>query len=116
MVSTKDEGRVVWEREGGALHPLVNVARSLGDLWSYKEEHASYLVSPVPDVRKYEVNPKQDRFLIVASDGLWVVFKAEGAVDYVQIAKGCWEQNPMLVAKAVTLRPFVGGSERKRKP
>ena len=52
MVSTKDEGRVVWEREGGALHPLVNVARSLGDLWSYKEEHASYLVSPVPDVRK----------------------------------------------------------------
>ena len=52
MVSTKDEGRVVWEREGGALHPLVNVARSLGDLWSYKEEHASYLVSPVPDVWK----------------------------------------------------------------
>ena len=28
--------------------------------------------------RKYEVTPKQDRFLIVASDGLWVVFKAEG--------------------------------------
>ena len=35
-----------------ALHPLVNVARSLGDMWSYKEEHTSYLVSPVPDVRK----------------------------------------------------------------
>ena len=118
MVSTKDEGRVVWEREeGGALHPLVNVARSLGDLWSYKEEHASYWyhLSPMYG-RKYEVNPKQDRFLIVASDGLWVVFKAEGAVDYVQIAKGCWEQNPMLVANVVTLRPFVGGSERKQKP
>ena len=74
-----------------------------------------YHLSPMYG-RKYEVTPKQDRFLIVASDGLWVVFKAEGAVDYVQIAKGCWEQNPMLVAKAVTLRPFVGGSESKRKP
>ena len=40
----------MWEREGGALHPLVNLERSLGDIWSYKEEHASYLVSPIPDV------------------------------------------------------------------
>lgn len=98
VVSAKGEGHVVWEREGGALHPFVNVARSLGDLWSYKEEHESYMVSPVPDVQEYKMNPKEDRFLIVASDGLWAVFDAQEAVDFVQsvhqeeVTKGRWEQ------------------------
>ena len=53
-------------REGGARHSFVNVAGSLGHLWSYKAEHISYIVSPVPDVQEYKINPEEDRGLIVA--------------------------------------------------
>ena len=107
VVSSKGTSRVAWERDGHTLHPFVNVARSLGDLWSYKEEHESYMVSPIPDVQEYKINLEEDRILIVASDGLWSVFEAQGAVDYVhsvqqeEVAKGRWEQRPMAVAKTV---------------
>ena len=59
IVSAKGKGRVAWEQEGGALHPCVNVVRSLGDLWSYKEKHTNYMVSPVPDVQEYKINPTE---------------------------------------------------------
>lgn len=121
IVSAKGEGRVAWEREGGALHPFVNVARSLGDLWSYKEEHDSYMVSPVPDVQEYKIHPKEDRVLIVASDGLWAVFEAQEAVNFVQsvqqeeVAKGRWEQRPFLVAKTVVLEALRRWQQKKKK-
>ena len=67
------------------------------------------------------MNPKQDRFFIVASDGLWAVFKAQEAVDYAQsvhqeeVAKSRWEQNPMLVAKAITHEVLHWWQQKKTK-
>ena len=50
-------GRVVASRRG-VMHvawnkiPFLNIARSLGDLWSYSPEYNCY-VSPIPDVTEY---------------------------------------------------------------
>ena len=107
-MSAKGKAVLLGKEKGVALHPFVNVAHSFGDLWSYKEEHDSYMVSPIPDVQEYKSNPK-DSLLIVASDGLWDVFEAQEAVDFVQsiqqveVANGQWEYRPLLVAKAVII-------------
>ena len=38
------------------------------------------MVSPVPDVKVYNINPSTDKFAIVASDGLWGVVRPHEAV------------------------------------
>lgn len=35
MVSRRGETRVLWHRASGTSIPMLNIARSLGDLWSY---------------------------------------------------------------------------------
>lgn len=52
----------------------------LGDLWSFDYFRGEFRVSPVPDVKVYNINPSFDKFLIVASDGLWGVVRPEEAV------------------------------------
>lgn len=61
---------------------MVNISRSLGDLWSYDTKH-DYQVSPIPDVYEYIISPDHDVFMIMASDGLWNVFSPQQAVDFV---------------------------------
>ena len=63
--------------------PFLRVARSLGDLWSYTEAHDDYFVSPLPDVSEYVIELERDRFLIIASDGLWNVVTPHEAVQFV---------------------------------
>ena len=62
--------------------PFLNIAHSLGDLWSYNPEHNSYHVSPIPDVTEYVLSSR-DQFLIIASDGLWNVIRPQEAVDFI---------------------------------
>ena len=68
------------------------------------------------------MNPKQDSFIIVASDGLWAVFKAQEAVDYAQsvhqeeVAKVVGNKIPCWWPKPSPMRPSIGGSKRKQKP
>ncbi|XP_003742166.1 protein phosphatase 1D [Galendromus occidentalis] len=66
--------RVVWKRSNqhGSVDkvPFLSIARSLGDLWSYNEETAEYVVSPQPDVDCYDLCG-QFRCLILGSDGLF---------------------------------------------
>lgn len=43
-------------------------------------------MSPVPDVKVYNINPGVDKFIIVASDGLWGVVRPNEAVRCVNEA------------------------------
>ena len=63
--------------------PFLGIARSLGDLWSYTDEHDDYFVSPVPDVQEYKFNINRDRFMVLASDGLWNVMSHQEVVEFV---------------------------------
>lgn len=61
----------------GRLNGRIQVSRSFGDN-QFKKCGASAL----PDCRTFEITPR-DRFIIVACDGFWSVFDAQGAVDAV---------------------------------
>lgn len=85
------KSRVVWECtkiHGGVSViekiPLLNMARSLGDLWSVTINN-QYLISPVPDVHVYNTDT-QDLFLVVASDGLWDMLSPQKVVEKVHKA------------------------------
>lgn len=54
-----------------------------GDLWSFNYYRSEFIVSPVPDVRVHKLTPGVDKFLIIASDGLWGVMKIDEAVKFV---------------------------------
>jgi serine/threonine protein phosphatase PrpC len=54
-----------------------------GDLWSYNCEYGKYVVSPVPDVTVHKLDRSRQRFLIIASDGVWNMMSAEDAVNCV---------------------------------
>lgn len=94
-LSNKGVMRVVWERKrpvqtktriGESCHvdriPFLSVARSLGDLWSVTKDH-EYLVSPVPDVYVHYFDLTKDKFIILASDGLWNMLKPQETVETV---------------------------------
>lgn len=63
--------------------PFLAISRALGDLWSFDYYRSEFIVSPVPDVRVYKITPGFDKFLIIASDGLWGVMRVEEAVKIV---------------------------------
>ena len=82
--------RVAWKREKHTTGSpefdhisFLSFARSLGDFWSYTEDHNDYFVSPLPDVSEYIIDFKKDQFLIIASDGLWNVVTPHEAVQFV---------------------------------
>lgn len=95
--------RVVWNRPK-ALHsgpirrstpldaiPFLAVARSLGDLWSYNSHKNVFVVSPQPDVYVYNLDPHKHKFVILASDGLWDMVKADEATDVTHQLSTCME-------------------------
>ena len=92
-VSRKGVPRVVWERhcpstEPGEedtinLIPFLSMSRSLGDFWSFNEQTQKFSVSPNPDVQVHSLDPSRQKFIIVASDGLWNVMTAQEVVDFV---------------------------------
>jgi protein phosphatase 1D len=64
--------------------PFLAVARSLGDLWSYNAANDEFIVSPVPDVFSFQIEPRLHKCLILATDGLWNVLKANECVELVK--------------------------------
>ena len=95
LLSKKGVMRVVWERKrqvqaetrtGESYQvdkiPFLGVARSLGDLWSVTKNN-EYLVSPVPDVYVHYFDLTKDKFIILASDGLWNMLKPQETVETV---------------------------------
>lgn len=83
VVSKAGVQRVVWNRpklsHKGPIRrstvtdkiPFLAVARSLGDLWSFNLAHGDFIISPLPDVSVHSLLPKNDKCLILGSDGLW---------------------------------------------
>ena len=102
MLSRKGVPRVVWERtrtvykttstkttDGNLqttttstqqvdLIPFLRVSCSLGDFWSFCHRTNQFVVSPKPDVHVHSLNPQEQKFLVVASDGLWNVMPPSG--------------------------------------
>lgn len=63
------------------------VSRAFGDLLMKEPQRygcagaSGELVSAVPEIHTYEINPSDDRFLILACDGIWDVISDEEAVQ-----------------------------------
>ncbi len=104
MLSRKGVPRVVWQRErkvkilklqettdGPASTsltvfdtiPFLSVARSLGDFWSFSPATNEFVVSPCPDVHVLPLEPKNHKFLVLASDGLWNVMTPTDVVQFI---------------------------------
>ena len=92
-ISRKGVPRVVWERKKMSddpdkpptvdFIPFLSVSRSLGDFWSWSERTQQFVVSPHPDVHVHPLDPSRQRFLVLASDGLWNVMSPQDVVDFV---------------------------------
>ncbi|XP_076340023.1 uncharacterized protein LOC143240808 isoform X2 [Tachypleus tridentatus] len=101
--------RVVWKRprigHKGPVRrsthfdriPFLAVARSLGDLWSYNYFQGKFVVSPEPDVAMVTLDPKRDRCIVLASDGLWNMMTPQDAVRIIQEAE---HENEELILEA----------------
>ena len=89
MTSKKGVPRVVWRRlrkTGEDIYdsiPFLSVSRSLGDFWSFNPRTNHFTVSPKPDVHVHPLNPKEQRFVVIASDGLWNVMSPDEVVRYI---------------------------------
>jgi serine/threonine protein phosphatase PrpC len=120
VVSKGGVNRVVWNRPvqnnlGEKRYekvPFLAVARSLGDLWSYNYDNDEFTVSPIPDCFTFDIDPSIHKCIIIATDGLWNVFKPNEAVE-------CVRQTDMetenLLIKSSTKnepQPFVNPSQR----
>ncbi len=83
--------RVVWERcrskPNGSTEinriPYLSVARSLGDFWSFNPRTEKYAVSPNPDVSVMPLNISVQKFVVIASDGLWNVMSPNDVVSFI---------------------------------
>lgn len=97
--------------------PFLAVARSLGDLWSYDSNRDEFIVSPVPDVFHFDIDPRFHKCLILATDGLWNVMRASECVEQVRLTDKETEElkniSPCdLTANAQPAQPFVNPSQR----
>ena len=98
MLSRKGVPRVVWQRARKPLNgedsldgtpalfdamPFLNLARSLGDFWSFSPTTKEFAVSPCPDVHIHPLNLQVQKFVVVASDGLWNVMTPQQVVEFI---------------------------------
>lgn len=90
-MSMKGVMRVVWERErvksSGKketdMIPFLSVARSLGDFWSFSSRTGEYTVSPEPHIYDFPLDLSIQKFIVVASDGLWNVMTPSDVINFV---------------------------------
>lgn len=97
--------------------PFLAVARSLGDLWSYDNNRDEFIVSPVPDVFHFDLDPSVHKCLILATDGLWNVMREKECVELVRHSdretnKLTSESNASSSPDAGGVQPFVNPSQR----
>lgn len=79
--------------------PGLAVSRGIGDLNAMKVG-----LIPTPEVQKHKVDPAKDRFLIVASDGVWEFITPQEAVELVapfyQAGHRAFDASKWLIANA----------------
>ncbi len=79
--------------------------------------HDDFLVSPVPDVFAFDLDPRIHKCLILATDGLWNVLKAS---ECVEITRQTDKETEQLANRTVnnksggggTAQPFVNPSQK----
>ena len=123
MTSRKGVPRVVWKRPRKLREglfdsiPFLSVSRSLGDFWSFNPSTNRFAVSPKPDVHVHPLNPKEQKFVVIASDGLWNMMTPDEVVrfiwDYEHNQDECHQ--PRDVVRAV-INEALQRWERKRLP
>lgn len=77
--------------------PGLAMSRSLGDVVA----HSAGVISE-PEFTEYELNPTTDKFLVVATDGLWEFIDNQETVDMVDGQFGPTEAVDVLVTEAAT--------------
>ncbi len=60
--------------------PFLAVARSLGDLWSYDINRDEFIVSPVPDVFHFDIDPTIHKCLILGEHDI-SIFKTNEKIN-----------------------------------
>ncbi|XP_046579374.1 protein phosphatase 1D-like isoform X1 [Haliotis rubra] len=123
VVAKSGVQRVVWSRpkvhHKGPIRrstqidkiPFLAVARSLGDLWSYDYFSEKFVVSPEPDVAVHKLDPQRHKCLVLASDGLWNMLKAEESVAIVSDLEMHFEDR-VVNDETVPLSYWVNPAER----
>ena len=61
--------------------PQFNITQSLGDLWSYKNDEGSYLISPVPQISLHNLDPSIHKYIILVTDGVSNVLNPQRCVE-----------------------------------
>ncbi|KAG5836750.1 hypothetical protein ANANG_G00231880 [Anguilla anguilla] len=96
VIKKSGVNRVVWKRprltHNGPVRrstvidqiPFLAVARALGDLWSYDFYSGEFVVSPEPDTSVVKLDPRQHRYIVLGSDGLWNMVPPQDAVSMCQ--------------------------------
>jgi serine/threonine protein phosphatase PrpC len=77
--------------------PGLAMSRSLGDVVA----HSGGVISE-PEFTEYDLNPATDRFLVVATDGLWEFVENQETVDMVEAQSGPTDAVDVLVTEAAT--------------
>lgn len=77
--------------------PGLAMSRSLGDVVA----HSAGVISE-PEFTDYELNPETDRFIVVATDGLWEFVDNQEAVELVDGQVGPTDAVDVLVTEAAT--------------
>lgn len=78
-------------------------------------KHDDFLVSPVPDVFSFELDPRIHKCLILATDGLWNMMKPSECVEYVRQTDRETERlvnRTMTSVKHQSAQPFVNPSQK----
>lgn len=122
VVAKGGVNRVVWNRPILNTSPVrtqpipfLAVSRSLGDLWSFNDKSNEYLVSPVPDVFHFELDPSVHKCLILATDGLWNTMRVNECTELVRLTDKEMIDQFKTHADPVDksfVQPFVNPSQR----
>ena len=89
----KKDGKKRKKRTGGVYRINGNLAlsRAIGD------RSEKPLVSSQVDINEIEFDPKQDEFIIIASDGLWDVISNQDSVDFCHSALATAKRNHEII-------------------
>ena len=85
------------------------MSRAFGDTF-YKDPSKpkeQWLVSVIPEIIEETINPEEDDFIIVASDGFWDVFTNESAVSKARQMLRDQKMSPADASKALTELAFL---------
>lgn len=95
--------------QGDGLRGGLAVSRAFGDTF-YKDPSKpkeQWLVSVIPEIIEETINPEEDDFIIVASDGFWDVFTNESAVSKARQMLRDQKMSPADASKALTELAFL---------